>query len=65
MPKKNERRIAICEDTKKKIIQEWTGTEWLCLHNTGRVIDGNELNLIEGVEFDKKEVKKFEATQAS
>lgn len=49
-PKEYERRVAVCEHTKKKIVQEWTGKEWLCLHN-------------ENEELDKKEVEEFEAKQ--
>lgn len=31
--KKGTRRFAICKETNENVEQEWTGTEWLCLHD--------------------------------
>ena len=42
-----KRRVAICEDTGKKVLQIQYGKDWLCLHN-------------ETEEEDEKEAAEFE-----
>lgn len=40
-------RVIICKDTNEKVVQEWTGSAWLCLHN-------------DTIEEDRKEANKHE-----
>lgn len=33
------KRVSVCSETKKKILQVWTGKKWLCLHNDNELLD--------------------------
>ena len=59
MPKENDKRVAICKYTNKKVLQMFIDKKWLCLHNDNEKDDIKDIEEFETFKALKSIVKSY------